>query len=389
MVRAYELLAEAGDWPLHLGVTEAGPAFQGTIKSATAFGALLCRASATPSGSRCPPRRSRRSRSASRSCSRSTSAAPPRDRLLPLVRPRPGRRLQARRGGHRRPRGHEVPLRVAVMGCVVNGPGEAREADLGVASGNGKGQIFVKGEVIKTVPESQIVETLIEEAMRIAEGMEAVDGGRAATVSVSRRSARRSGRPRRRRLAPACSRTRHGVRVRSGTPDLDAFLALTGRDPVVNVFADHRARTTNSSRAGWAARCGAGSTGGDLVAALPRRRQPGAGRGDDGRRAGLRGAGAGPQPQRLDDRRPARRGRGLLEHGRGPVGRPRELRWQQPHLQIDHAPLVEARPRRTPDHPRRPRPALPGLRGDVHRGGRRLARGSAAVPSSTGRGCSS
>ena len=64
--------------------------------------------------------------------------------------------------------GMEVPLRVAVMGCVVNGPGEAREADLGVASGNGKGQIFVKGEVVKTVPESQIVETLIEEAMRLA-----------------------------------------------------------------------------------------------------------------------------------------------------------------------------------------------------------------------------
>lgn len=68
--------------------------------------------------------------------------------------------------------GMEVPLRVAVMGCVVNGPGEAREADLGVASGNGKGQIFVKGEVIKTVPESKIVETLIEEAMKIAEQME-------------------------------------------------------------------------------------------------------------------------------------------------------------------------------------------------------------------------
>eukprot|EP01032_Pedospumella_encystans_P027844 gene27844-31458_t len=80
--------------------------------------------------------------------------------------------------------GLEVPLRVAVMGCVVNGPGEAREADLGVASGNGKGQIFVKGEVIKTVPESQIVETLIEEAMRIAEGMEAVEGG-GAQVTVS------------------------------------------------------------------------------------------------------------------------------------------------------------------------------------------------------------
>ncbi len=67
--------------------------------------------------------------------------------------------------------GMTVPLRVAVMGCVVNGPGEAREADLGVASGNGKGQIFVKGEVIKTVPESEIVATLIAEANRIAEEM--------------------------------------------------------------------------------------------------------------------------------------------------------------------------------------------------------------------------
>ncbi|MGX1117165.1 4-hydroxy-3-methylbut-2-en-1-yl diphosphate synthase IspG/GcpE [Streptomyces ambofaciens] len=65
--------------------------------------------------------------------------------------------------------GLPVPLRVAVMGCVVNGPGEAREADLGVASGNGKGQIFVRGEVVRTVPESRIVETLIEEALRIAE----------------------------------------------------------------------------------------------------------------------------------------------------------------------------------------------------------------------------
>ena len=64
-----------------------------------------------------------------------------------------------------------MPLRVAVRVCVVNGPGEAREADLGVASGNGKGQIFVRWVVVKTVPESQIVETLIEEAMRIAEEM--------------------------------------------------------------------------------------------------------------------------------------------------------------------------------------------------------------------------
>jgi (E)-4-hydroxy-3-methylbut-2-enyl-diphosphate synthase len=61
--------------------------------------------------------------------------------------------------------GFPAPLRVAVMGCVVNGPGEAREADLGVASGNGKGQIFVKGQVIATVPESRIVETLVEQAL--------------------------------------------------------------------------------------------------------------------------------------------------------------------------------------------------------------------------------
>jgi len=72
-----------------------------------------------------------------------------------------------------------VPIRVAVMGCVVNGPGEAREADLGVASGNGKGQIFVKGEVVKTVPESEIVKTLIEEANRIASEMDPSELGTA------------------------------------------------------------------------------------------------------------------------------------------------------------------------------------------------------------------
>jgi (E)-4-hydroxy-3-methylbut-2-enyl-diphosphate synthase len=81
--------------------------------------------------------------------------------------------------------GLNVPLRVAVMGCVVNGPGEAREADLGVASGNGKGQIFVKGEVIKTVPESQIVETLVEEAVRLAEEMGADLGDGSPEVAVS------------------------------------------------------------------------------------------------------------------------------------------------------------------------------------------------------------
>jgi (E)-4-hydroxy-3-methylbut-2-enyl-diphosphate synthase len=185
MVRAYELLAEAGDWPLHLGVTEAGPAFQGTIKSATAFGALLSQGIGDTI--------------------RVSLSAPPveevkvglqilqslnlRERKLEIVScPSCGRAQvdvykladEVTAGLE----GMEVPLRVAVMGCVVNGPGEAREADLGVASGNGKGQIFVKGEVIKTVPESQIVETLIEEAMRIAEGMESAEGA-SAEVTVS------------------------------------------------------------------------------------------------------------------------------------------------------------------------------------------------------------
>jgi (E)-4-hydroxy-3-methylbut-2-enyl-diphosphate synthase len=172
MVQAYEQLAARGDWPLHLGVTEAGPAFQGTIKSSVAFGALLAKGIGDTI--------------------RVSLSAPPveeikvgnailqslnlRPRKLEIVScPSCGRAQvdvytlaeQVTAGLE----GLTVPLRVAVMGCVVNGPGEAREADLGVASGNGKGQIFVKGEVVKTVPESLIVETLIEEALRIAEEM--------------------------------------------------------------------------------------------------------------------------------------------------------------------------------------------------------------------------
>jgi (E)-4-hydroxy-3-methylbut-2-enyl-diphosphate synthase len=170
MIEAYRLLSEQCDYPLHLGVTEAGPSFQGTIKSAVAFGALLAEGIGDTI--------------------RVSLSAPPveevkvgtqileslglRQRGLEIVScPSCGRaqvdvytlanRVSAALDGL------NVPLRVAVMGCVVNGPGEAREADLGVASGNGKGQIFVRGEVIKTVPEARIVETLVEEAVRMAE----------------------------------------------------------------------------------------------------------------------------------------------------------------------------------------------------------------------------
>jgi (E)-4-hydroxy-3-methylbut-2-enyl-diphosphate synthase len=176
MVAAYEQLAAQCDYPLHLGVTEAGPAFQGTIKSAVAFGALLSRGIGDTI--------------------RVSLSAPPVEEVKVgnqileslNLRPRGLEIVSCPSCGRAQVdvytlanevtaglEGLDVPLRVAVMGCVVNGPGEAREADLGVASGNGKGQIFVRGQVIKTVPEAQIVETLIEEAMRLAAETGATD----------------------------------------------------------------------------------------------------------------------------------------------------------------------------------------------------------------------
>ncbi|WP_430331997.1 flavodoxin-dependent (E)-4-hydroxy-3-methylbut-2-enyl-diphosphate synthase [Rhodococcus sp. ACT016] len=186
MVEAYRQLAAQCDYPLHLGVTEAGPAFQGTIKSAVAFGALLSEGIGDTI--------------------RVSLSAPPAEEIKVgtqilqslNLRPRKLEIVSCPSCGRAQVdvytlanevtaglEGMEVPLRVAVMGCVVNGPGEAREADLGVASGNGKGQIFVKGKVIKTVPEAQIVETLIEEAMRIAEEMEGGETSGAPVVTVS------------------------------------------------------------------------------------------------------------------------------------------------------------------------------------------------------------
>ncbi|MDX2546538.1 flavodoxin-dependent (E)-4-hydroxy-3-methylbut-2-enyl-diphosphate synthase [Streptomyces sp. WI04-05B] len=179
MIEAYRELAGRCDYPLHLGVTEAGPRFQGTIKSAVAFGALLAEGIGDTI--------------------RVSLSAPPveevkvgaqileslglRPRGLDIVScPSCGRaQVDVHTLAERVTaalEGFPVPLRVAVMGCVVNGPGEAREADIGVAAGNGKGQIFVKGEVIRTVPESQIVETLLAEAVRIAEEMGVdIEGG--------------------------------------------------------------------------------------------------------------------------------------------------------------------------------------------------------------------
>ncbi|MEO0049097.1 MAG: hypothetical protein RL556_429 [Actinomycetota bacterium] len=173
MVRAYQLLAERGDWPLHLGVTEAGPEFQGTIKSSVAFGSLLAQGigDTIRVSLSAPPAQE------IKVGSQILESLNLRPRKLEIVScPSCGRaQVDVYQLANDVTAGLEkmtVPLRVAVMGCVVNGPGEAREADLGVASGNGKGQIFVKGEVIKTVPESEIVATLIEEANRMAAEMD-------------------------------------------------------------------------------------------------------------------------------------------------------------------------------------------------------------------------
>ncbi|GAA2939614.1 hypothetical protein GCM10010446_26240 [Streptomyces enissocaesilis] len=175
MIAAYRQLAQRCDYPLHLGVTEAGPPPQGTIKSATAFAILLAegigdtlRVSLTA-----PPVEE------VKTGIQLLQALGLRPRRLEIVScPSCGRaqvdvyaltaKVQAAFEGF------PHPLRVAVMGCVVNGPGEAREADLGVSSGNGKGQIFVRGQVIRTVPEAQIVETLIEEALRLTESSDEV-----------------------------------------------------------------------------------------------------------------------------------------------------------------------------------------------------------------------
>ena len=172
MVETYRLLASKGDWPLHLGVTEAGPAWQGTIKSCVAFGALLAEGIGDTI--------------------RVSLSAPPVEevkvgcKILEYLGLRPrkfdiiscpscGRAqvdvIQLANAVTEGLKGITAPIRVAVMGCIVNGPGEAREADLGVASGNGKGRIFIKGEVVETVPEDRIVETLLKYAHEIAATM--------------------------------------------------------------------------------------------------------------------------------------------------------------------------------------------------------------------------
>jgi (E)-4-hydroxy-3-methylbut-2-enyl-diphosphate synthase len=177
MIQTYRLLAAACDYPLHLGVTEAGPLKTGSIKSAVGIGALLAEGigdTIRVSLSADPVEEVKAGIAILESLHL-------RERGLDVVScPSCGRAQvdvwtlaeEVQKGLE----GLDAPLRVAVMGCVVNGPGEAREADLGVAAGNGKGDIIKKGERIATVREEDIVEAMVHYATEMAEEIRAERG---------------------------------------------------------------------------------------------------------------------------------------------------------------------------------------------------------------------
>jgi (E)-4-hydroxy-3-methylbut-2-enyl-diphosphate synthase len=180
MIEAYRMLAEACDYPLHLGVTEAGPMPMGAVKSAVGIGTLLAegigdtiRVSLTDD----PVEEVKVGTWILQSLGL-------RERGLDLVAcPSCGRAevnvLELTRRVHEaiEREGFEVPLRVAVMGCVVNGPGEAREADIGIAAGNGLGFIVRRGEVVAKLPEEELVDALLVEARKVA-AEKAAEAGR-------------------------------------------------------------------------------------------------------------------------------------------------------------------------------------------------------------------
>jgi (E)-4-hydroxy-3-methylbut-2-enyl-diphosphate synthase len=177
MIQTYRLLAERTDYPLHLGVTEAGPLKTGSIKSAVGIGTLL----AEGIGDTIRVSLSADPVEEVKAGITILEALHLRQRGLDVVScPSCGRAQvdvwtlaeDVQKGLE----GIEAPLRVAVMGCVVNGPGEAREADLGVAAGNGKGDIIKKGEKIATVREEDIVEALVHFATEMAEEIRAERG---------------------------------------------------------------------------------------------------------------------------------------------------------------------------------------------------------------------
>ncbi|GIU92434.1 MAG: 4-hydroxy-3-methylbut-2-en-1-yl diphosphate synthase (flavodoxin) [Acidimicrobiia bacterium] len=176
MVEAYRLLAEKVDYPLHLGVTEAGPPPAGLIKSVAGIATLLLegigdtiRFSLTAD----PVEEARAGRQLLEFL-----GLRERKGLDLIACPSCGRAevdvIKVAQEAQAALEAENLPIQVAVMGCVVNGPGEAREADIGIAAGRGRGHLFIKGQVVRVVPEEEMVGALLEEARRLVEeGLEA------------------------------------------------------------------------------------------------------------------------------------------------------------------------------------------------------------------------
>ncbi len=171
MVESYRLLADTTDYPLHLGVTEAGPPPGGLIKSVAGIATLLnegigdtIRFSLTAD----PVEEAKAGRALLEYL-----GLRERSTLDLIACPSCGRAevdvIQVASEANRRLTELELPIQVAVMGCVVNGPGEAREADIGLAAGRGRGHLFIKGEVVRVVPEGEMVDALVEEARLLDE----------------------------------------------------------------------------------------------------------------------------------------------------------------------------------------------------------------------------
>jgi len=195
MIEAYRQLADVVDHPLHLGVTEAGPPPAGLLKATAGMATLLMegigdtiRYSLTAD----PVEEARAGRQL-------LEALGLRERKgLDLIAcPSCGRAeidvIGVARDAQAALESLNLPIQVAVMGCVVNGPGEAREADLGIAAGRKRGHLFIKGQVVRVVPEDEMVDALVEEAERlVAEGVEArlaaADSGAAAAAEADRQA---------------------------------------------------------------------------------------------------------------------------------------------------------------------------------------------------------
>jgi len=169
MLGAYRLLSQKVEYPLHLGVTEAGTVQSGTVKSAVGIGALL----AEGIGDTIRVSLTGHPIHEVRVGYEILKAVGLRERGVVLVScPTCGRcqinLIQVAEEVEKRIQHVAKPLKVAIMGCVVNGPGEAREADIGIAGGKGVGLLFKKGEIVRKVPEGELVETLLEEIEKLA-----------------------------------------------------------------------------------------------------------------------------------------------------------------------------------------------------------------------------